>query len=143
MLYTPGAVVLGLLYSYLQFMILPIYVSVEKLDYTLVEAAFDLGAGPVAAFRKIILPLTRPGIAAGVLLVFVPAVGMYAISSLMGGGKAPMIGDVIQNQFFTGRDWPFGCALGITLIVIFVAAFAILAKFRSSVTGSDHVFRAR
>ncbi len=142
MLYTPGAVVLGLVYSYLPFMILPIYGSVEKLDYTLVEAALDLGAGPLAAFRKIILPLTRPGIAAGVLLVFVPAVGMYAISSLMGGGKTPMIGDVIQNQFFTGRDWPFGSALGITLVAMFIIAFALFAKFRSSVTDSDDTLRA-
>ena len=131
MLYTPGAVVLGLVYSYLPFMILPIYGSVEKLDPSLVEAALDLGATPFAAFRRIILPLTRPGIAAGVLLVFVPAVGMYAISSLMGGGKSPMIGDVIQNQFFAGRDWPFGSALGITLVAMFVLTFALTSRLRA------------
>ena len=132
MLYTPGAVVLGLVYSYLPFMILPIYGSVEKLDHSLVEAALDLGANPFAAFRKVILPLTRPGIAAGVLLVFVPAVGMFAISSLMGGGKSPMIGDVIQNQFFAGRDWPFGSALGITLVAMFVLAFALTSRLRAA-----------
>ena len=132
MLYTPGAVVLGLVYSYLPFMILPIYSSVEKLDHSLVEAALDLGATPFAAFRRVILPLTRPGIAAGVLLVFVPAVGMYAISSLMGGGKSPMIGDVIQNQFFAGRDWPFGSALGITLVAMFMLAFALTPRQRAS-----------
>jgi spermidine/putrescine transport system permease protein len=134
MLYTPGAVVLGLFYSYLPFMILPIYGSVEKLDQTLIEAAFDLGAGPVRAFRKVILPLTRPGVAAGVMLVFVPAVGMFAISGLMGGGKSPMIGDIIQNQFFAGRDWPFGSALGMVLIAMFIIAFLLTAKLRASQT---------
>jgi spermidine/putrescine transport system permease protein len=134
MLYTPGAVVLGLFYSYLPFMILPIYGSVEKLDNALVEAAFDLGAGPVRAFQKVILPLTRPGIVAGIMLVFVPAVGMFAISSLMGGGKSPMIGDVIQNQFFAGRDWPFGSALGMALVAMFVLAFVFTARLRASRT---------
>jgi spermidine/putrescine transport system permease protein len=134
MLYTPSAVVLGLFYSYLPFMILPIYGSVEKLDNTLVEAAFDLGAGPVRAFQRVILPLTRPGIIAGILLVFVPAVGMFAISSLMGGGKSPMIGDVIQNQFFAGRDWPFGSALGMALVAMFVLAFLLTSRLRASQT---------
>ena len=134
MLYTPGAVVLGLTYNFLPFMILPLYASIEKLDPALVEAALDLGAHPFAAFRRVILPLTRPGIAAGVLLVFVPAVGMYAISGLMGGGKSPMIGDVIQNQFFAGRDWPFGSALGITLVAMFVIAFLLASRLRTSAT---------
>jgi spermidine/putrescine transport system permease protein len=134
MLYTPGAVVLGLFYSYLPFMILPIYGSVEKLDNSLVEAAFDLGAGPVLAFRKVILPLTRPGMVAGVMLVFVPAVGMFAISGLMGGGKSPMIGDIIQNQFFAGRDWPFGSALGMALVAMFIVAFLLTSRLRTSQT---------
>lgn len=134
MLYTPGAVILGLFYSYLPFMILPIYGSVEKLDNSLVEAAFDLGAGPVRAFQRVILPLTRPGIIAGVMLVFVPAVGMFAISGLMGGKKTPMIGDVIENQFFAGRDWPFGSALGMTLVAMFVIAFVATAKLRTPQT---------
>ena len=134
MLYTPGAVVLGLFYSYLPFMILPIYGSVEKLDHAVVEAALDLGARPLRAFRKVILPLTRPGIIAGVLLVFVPAVGMFAISGLLGGGRSPMIGDVIQNQFFAGRDWPFGAALGMTLVFMFVIAFLLTSKWRASQT---------
>jgi spermidine/putrescine transport system permease protein len=133
-LYTPGAVILGLVYSYLPFMILPIYGSVEKLDNALVEAAFDLGAGPVRAFRRVILPLTRPGIIAGIMLVFVPSVGMFAISGLMGGGKSQMIGDVIQNQFFQGRDWPFGSALGMTLVAMFVLAFLLTSRLRASQT---------
>ena len=132
LLYKPGAVVLGLVYNYLPFMILPIYGSVEKLDNALVEAAFDLGAGPVRAFQRVILPLTRPGIVAGIMLVFVPAVGMFAISSLMGGGKSPMIGDVIAGQFFAGRDWPFGSALGMTLVLMFVLAFLATSRFRKA-----------
>ena len=137
MLYTPAAVILGLVYNYLPFMILPIYGSVEKLDNSLVEAAFDLGAGPVRAFQRVILPLTRPGIVAGVMLVFVPAVGMFAISSLMGGGKSPMIGDVISGQFFAGRDWPFGSALGMTLVLMFVLAFVATSRLRKAAGDSD------
>lgn len=129
MLYTPGAVVLGLVYSYLPFMILPIYGSVEKLDNSLVEAAFDLGASPVRAFQSVILPLTSPGVVAGVLLVFIPAIGMFAITDLLGGKTVPMIGNVIQNQV-TGqaRDWPFGAALGMTLLVMFAIAFWLATR---------------
>lgn len=123
MMYTPGAVVVGLVYSYLPFLILPVYGSVEKLDNSLVEAAFDLGAGPIQTFQRIILPLTRPGIVAGILLVFIPAIGMFAISQLMGGGVTPTIGEVIDNQFRAARDWPFGAALGMTVVILFAGAF--------------------
>lgn len=132
MLYTPGAVVLGLVYSYLPFLILPVYGSVEKLDNSLVEAAFDLGAGPVRAFQRVILPLTRPGIIAGVLLVFIPAIGMFAISQLMGGGTEPTIGEVIQNQFLQARDWAFGSALGMTLVILFAVAFWFTARWHTA-----------
>ncbi|WP_437734233.1 ABC transporter permease [Sorangium sp. So ce1335] len=124
-MYTPTAVVIGLVYSYLPFMILPIYGSVEKLDNALIEAAFDLGAGPVSAFSHVIVPLTRPGILAGVLLVFIPALGMFAITDLMGGARVPMIGNVIQNQFGQARDWPFGAALGMTLLLLFSVFFLL------------------
>jgi spermidine/putrescine transport system permease protein len=134
MLYTPGAVVIGLVYSYLPFMILPIYGSVEKLDRSLVEAAFDLGASPLQAFRKVILPLTSPGVIAGVLLVFIPSVGMFAITDLMGGKTVPMIGNVIQNQFSgQARDWPFGSALGMTLLAMFALAFWLSTRKRNGV----------
>lgn len=133
MLYTPGAVVLGLVYSYLPFLILPVYGSVEKLDNSLVEAAFDLGAGPVRAFQKVILPLTRPGVIAGVLLVFIPAIGMFAITQLMGGGTDPTIGEVIQNQFLSARDWPFGAALGMTLVILFAVTFWFTSRRRAEV----------
>lgn len=128
MLYTPFAVVIGLVYAYLPFMILPIYGSAEKLDNAIVEAAHDLGAGPVRVFSEVVIPLTRPGIAAGILLVFVPAIGMFAISDLMGGAKVPMIGNVIQNQFFTARNWPFGAALGIVFTLLFVIAYTLVQR---------------
>lgn len=119
MLYTPGAVVLGLVYNYLPFMILPIYGSAEKLDNAMVEAAYDLGAGPVRAFSSVIIPLTKPGIVAGIMLVFIPSLGMFAISGLMGGGSQQMIGDVIYKQFSGANNPPFGAALGTLLLIIF------------------------
>ena len=123
MLYTPGAVIVGLVYTFLPFMILPIYTSVEKLDNALVEAAFDLGAAPVRAFSKVIVPMTWPGITAGVLLVFVPALGLYAVNDILGGGRVDMIGNIIENQVKgTARNMPFGAALGMTLVVAFAAA---------------------
>jgi spermidine/putrescine transport system permease protein len=124
MLYTPGAVVLGLVYTFLPFMILPIYTSVEKLDGALIEAAFDLGAGPLRAFWRVILPLTSPGIATGVLLVFIPALGIYAVNDILGGGRVDMIGNIIENQFKgNARNWPFGAALGTTLLVSFALVY--------------------
>jgi len=130
-LYTPAAVIIGLTYSYLPFMILPIYGSVEKLDNSLIEAALDLGAGPLRVFSRVVIPLTMPGIVAGILLVFVPAIGMFAITELMGGGRVPMVGNVIQNQFLQARDWPFGAALGVTLIALFAAAFVFTVRASS------------
>jgi len=129
-LYTPFAIVLGLVYNFLPFMILPIYTSVEKLDNALIEAAYDLGAGPVRAFSQVIIPLTRPGIAAGAMLVFVPSIAMFAITTLMGGGTNPTIGEVIFKQFTSGRNQPFGAALGTILLLIFVLALWITRKYR-------------
>ena len=129
-LYTPFAVVLGLVYNFLPFMILPIYTSVEKLDGSLIEAAYDLGARPARVFGQVVLPLTQPGIAAGILLVFVPAIAMFAITTLMGGGTNPTIGEVIQNQFTKARNQPFGAALGVLLLVIFIFSLWLSTKFR-------------
>ncbi len=126
LLYTPTAVVIGLVYAYLPFMILPVYGSAEKLDNALVEAAHDLGAGPLRAFREVIIPLTWPGIAAGILLVFVPALGMFAITDLLGGAKVAMIGNVIQNQVFKARNLPFAAALGVVFTLLFVACYLAL-----------------
>jgi spermidine/putrescine transport system permease protein len=130
MMYTPGAVVLGLVYAYLPFMILPIYTSAEKLDGSVVEAAHDLGAGPLKAFSTVIIPLTMPGIQAGVLMVFVPAIGMFAITDLMGGARVPMIGNVIQDQILKARDWPFGAALGIVFMAMFAFTYWLLQRRR-------------
>ncbi len=124
-LYTPAAVVLGLVYAYLPFMILPIYGSVEKLDGTLIEASLDLGASPARTMTRVVLPLTAPGITAGVLLVFVPAIGMYAISTLLGGGRSPMIGDVINDQFNAANNQSLGAALGVVLMASFGMVFLI------------------
>ena len=123
MLYSPFAIILGLVYNFLPFMILPIYTSVEKLDNGLVEAAHDLGAGPLRAFSQVILPLTRPGIVAGSMLVFVPSIAMFAITTLMGGGTNPTIGEVIFKQFTAGRNQPFGAALGTILLFVSILSF--------------------
>ncbi|HVN40585.1 MAG TPA: ABC transporter permease [Myxococcota bacterium] len=133
LLYTPGAVVLGLVYTFLPFVILPIYTSVEKLDGSLIEAALDLGAGPLRAFARVILPLTAPGIAAGVLLCFVPALGIYAVNDILGGGRVDMIGNIIENQFKgNARNWPFGAALGTALLVAFALLYAFVSSFSRS-----------
>jgi spermidine/putrescine transport system permease protein len=127
-LYTPTAVVIGLVYSFLPFMILPIYASAEKLDRDLLEAAQDLGAGPLRVFSRVVVPMTRPGIAAGVVLVFIPAIGMFAVTDLLGGAQVPLIGNVIQNQFLQARNWPFGAALGVVFTVIFALSYGLLQR---------------
>ena len=132
MLYTPGAVLVGLVYTFLPFMILPLYASAEKLDGALIEAAFDLGARPMRVFARIIVPLTSPGIVAGILLVFVPALGLYAVNDILGGGKVDMIGNIIENQFKgTARNWPFGAALGTTLLITFVMSLWYTGRRRA------------
>jgi spermidine/putrescine transport system permease protein len=125
-LYTPTAVLIGLVYTYLPFMILPIFTSAEKIDNALIEASLNLGAGPWRTLTHVIIPLTKPGIFAGILLVFVPSIGMFAVNDLMGGGRVDMIGNIIQNQFGQARDWPFGAALGMTFLALFVIAFWFL-----------------
>lgn len=124
-------VMIGLVYTYLPFMILPIYTSVERLDNALVEAAFDLGASPLRAFKGVILPLTRPGIIAGIVLVFVPAVGMFAVNDILGGRQEMLIGNVIERQFTAARDKPFGSAMGMVLLVLFVITYALSMRRRS------------
>ncbi len=115
LLYNDGAVFLGLVYAMLPFMVLPIYVSIEQLDGRLLEAASDLGATPARAFWNITLPLTMPGVAAGSILVFISSLGMFVVPDIMGGAKASLIGNLIQNQFLSARNWPFGSALSILL----------------------------
>lgn len=118
LLYTTPAVVLGMVYTLIPFMILPVYASIEKLDRTLLEAASDLGARPVKSFLEITLPHTMPGIFAGSIMVFIPALGYFFVSDLMGGGNFMLIGNLIKNQFYTARNWPLGAALSIVLIAV-------------------------
>lgn len=117
-MYTPQAVILGLVYILLPFMVMPLYSSLEKLDKPCLEAARDLGAGRLQTFMRIILPLTMPGIIAGSLLVFIPAMGMFYVSDLMGGAKNLLIGNVIKTQFLTLRDWPFGAATSVIMTML-------------------------
>ncbi len=117
-MYTPLAVIIGLVYILLPFMVMPLYASMEKLDKSLLEAARDLGAGKFQTFIRIIIPMTMPGIIAGCLLVLLPAMGLFYVSDLMGGAKNLLIGNVIKSQFLTIRDWPFGAATSITLTLV-------------------------
>jgi len=118
LLYNEGAVLLGLLYAELPFMILPIYASLERLDRSLLEASADLGASPFWTFWKVTWPLTLPGVAAGCVLVFVPSVGQFLISDMLGGSKSILMGNLIQNQFFGGKNAPFGFALAFVLTAV-------------------------
>ncbi|PHM30156.1 spermidine/putrescine ABC transporter permease PotB [Xenorhabdus innexi] len=118
LMYTPEAVVLGLVYILLPFMVMPLYSSIEKLDKPCLEAARDLGAGKLQTFIRIIVPLTMPGIIAGCLLVLLPAMGLFYVSDLMGGAKNLLIGNVIKSQFLNIRDWPFGAATSICLTLV-------------------------
>lgn len=128
LLYTPFAVGIGLVYAYLPFMVLPIYTSLEKMDWRLFEAALDLGATRWIALRRVVIPLAMPGIVAGCLLVFVPALGTYYIPELLGGGKQMMIGSLIQTQFGSARNWPFGSALAFALLALVLCGMLMYAK---------------
>jgi putrescine transport system permease protein len=119
------AVHLGIVYAYLPFMVLPLYASLEKLDASLLEAAADLGAKPFAAFLTVTLPLSLPGIVAGCLLVFIPAVGEFVIPDLLGGTDTLMIGKVLWDEFFTNSDWPLASAVAICLLVLLVGPIAL------------------
>lgn len=129
-MFTPSAVIIGLVYILLPFMVMPLYSSIEKLDKPLLEAARDLGASKMQTFIRIIIPLTMPGIVAGCLLVMLPAMGLFYVSDLMGGAKNLLIGNVIKVQFLNIRDWPFGAATSITLTI--VMGLMLLIYWRAS-----------
>ena len=118
MVYNTTGTIIGLVYMLLPFMILPLYSSIEKLDKSLLEACCDLGAKPAKAFLKVTLPLTMPGIFAGTIMVFIPALGLFFVTDLLGGSNTQVIGNIIRDQFITARNWPQGAALSIFLIVI-------------------------
>ena len=130
MINTQGAVVLGMVYNYLPFMILPIYSVIEKMDRSLLEAARDLGAGSARVFRKVILPLSLPGVLSGVTMVFVPSVSTFAISRLLGGGTQMMLGDLIEQQFLGGAYNPhLGAAISLVMMVIVVVCMVVMNHF--------------
>ena len=130
MLQTSFAVHLGIVYSYLPFMILPLYATLERQDLSLLEAASDLGARPFRAFLTITLPLSLPGVAAGFLLVFIPAVGEFVIPELLGSSSTIMIGKVLWTEFFNNRDWPLAAALAVGILALIVAPLAWLEQMR-------------
>nr|WP_050699440.1 ABC transporter permease [Anaeromassilibacillus senegalensis] len=133
-LYTYGAVLIGMVYSLLPFMILPVYSSVEKMDWSLVEAARDLGAGRIKAFFTVTLKLTLPGVLSGFVLVFVPSIGLFFLADLLGGGKIMLVGNLIKNQLLQARDWPFGAALSVVLMLM---TFLIIFLYRKLTHSKD------
>ena len=118
MLYNNGAVLIGLVYTYLPFVVLPLFATLEKMDKSLLEAAADLGARPLEIMTRVVIPLCAPAFRAGAVLVFIPCLGAYLTPDLLGGGKTVMAGNLIQNQFTTARDWPFGSAVSLVLMAI-------------------------
>lgn len=136
MLQTNFAVYLGIVYSYLPFMVLPLYTAIEKLDLSLLEAAADLGCRPVKAFLRITVPLTQGGIIAGCMLVFIPAVGEFVIPALLGGPGSLMIGRVLWEEFFNNRGWPIASAVAIAMLLLLVIPIMILQRFQGQQLGA-------
>jgi putrescine transport system permease protein len=128
---THTAIFIGIVYSYLPFMVLPIYANLERMDFSLIEAAQDLGSTPAAAFWKITVPLSLPGIVAGCLLVFIPAVGEFVIPDLLGGSRTLMIGRTLWLEFFANRDWPVASAVAIVLLLVLVAPMMLFQHFQA------------
>lgn len=129
MLFTLPAVFIGLLYGYLPFMVLPLYAAIERIDWSLVEAARDLYASGTDAFRKVTLPLSRPGIIAGSILVFIPSLGAYVTPDILGGARSTLLGNYIVGQFGAARNWPFGAAMSSTILIVML--IAAIYYFRS------------
>ena len=139
LLYTEGAIVLGLVYTYIPFMILPIYAALERLDVRLIEAARDLYCTRWTALRHVVLPLSAPGIAAGSILVFIPSLGAFIAPELLGGGKNLMLGSLVQLQFSSARNWPFGAALSVViLIIVLLVLLAYARQARKNGGGLSH-----
>jgi putrescine transport system permease protein len=137
LLNTDFAVYLGIVYAYLPFMILPLYATLERLDWRLLDAAADLGCRPFEAFLKITLPLSLPGILAGMLLVFIPVTGEFVIPALLGGPNTLMIGKVLWEEFFNNHDWPIAAALAVAIVALLVPAMILLQRAQAADEGSD------
>ena len=135
LLYTYPSVVVGMVYALLPFMMLSVYTSVEKMDWTLVEAARDMGASPASAFFTVTLPLTMPGLMAGVILSFVPSMGLFFVADILGGNKIVLVGNVIQEQLMKVHDWPFAAALS----VILMAMTSVLILLYRRISGSGEM----
>ena len=138
MLFTDFAIMLGMVYVYLPLMVLPLYASMERLDFRLVEAGYDLYATRLGVLRRIIVPMVKPGIIAGSILVFVPSLGAYVTPRVLGGGKNMMLGNLIELQFGQGRNWPLGAALSITLLVIVMVALLFYVRNASKSGVKSH-----
>lgn len=136
-MHTDWAILFGMVYVYLPLMVLPLYASMEKLDFRLVEAGYDLYAGRLSVLWRIIIPLVKPGIVAGSILVFIPSLGAYVIPRVLGGGKNMMLGNLIEMQFGAGRNWPLGAALSITLMVLVMIALLFYVR-NASRSGGQH-----
>ncbi|MDP4089304.1 MAG: ABC transporter permease [Bacillota bacterium] len=132
MLYNQGAVLLGMVYTMFPFMVLPLYSTIEKLDFSLLEAASDLGARRKDTFVRVTLPLTKSGILSGCLLVFVPTLGLFFIPDLMGGSKITLVSNLIKNQFLASRNWPFGAAISIIIMLIMFLIMRLFTKLGGS-----------
>lgn len=128
-LYTDAAVLLGMVYNFLPFMVLPIYTILSKMDKDLINAARDLGANGFQVFTKVIFPLSLPGVASGITMVFMPAVSTFVISKLLGGGKIMLVGNLIEQQFMTVGDWNFGSAVSIFMMILILISMALMNKF--------------
>lgn len=137
-MHTDTANLLGMTYVYLPLMVLPLYASIEKLDFRLVEAGYDLYASRLQVLRRIVIPLVKPGIIAGSILVFIPSLGAYVIPRVLGGGKNMMLGNLIEMQFGSGRNWPLGAAMSITLMALVMVALIFYVR-NASRGGSSHV----
>jgi spermidine/putrescine transport system permease protein len=124
-LFTPLAILIGLVYGFLPFMVLPLYAAIERIDWSLVEAARDLYANGWKAFRRVTLPLSRPGVVAGSILVFIPSLGAYVTPEILGGAKTTLLGSYIVQQFLAARNWPFGAALSFAVMAVMLAATLI------------------
>jgi spermidine/putrescine transport system permease protein len=136
-MFTDTAILFGMIYVYLPLMVLPLYASMEKIDFRLVEAGYDLYATRLQVLRRVIVPLVKPGIIAGSILVFIPALGAYVVPRVLGGGKNMMLGNLIELQFGQGRNWPLGAALSITLMVIVMVALLFYVR-NASKAGAGH-----
>jgi spermidine/putrescine transport system permease protein len=137
-MFTDTAIMLGMIYVYLPLMVLPLYAAMERLDFKLIEAGYDLYATRWKVLTRIILPLVKPGVIAGSILVFIPALGSYVTSRVLGGGKNLLLGNLIELQFGAGRNWPLGAALSITLLVIVMLALLVYVRYANQSEGRRH-----